>query len=117
MIRLPDGRTVSSLMLEGLFRAELRRTLQAQIEQVGSSELRWHIVPLASTDLEELRRAFAARAAQTLGTGTTLTLQFTNEIARTSQGKFRRAVVNWNATGNTIGAGAEPDGPSHGTAD
>jgi phenylacetate-CoA ligase len=94
MIHLRDGRVISSLMLEGMFRVELRRTLQAQIEQLRPGELRWRIVPFASADREELRRAFAARAAQTLGTGTTMTIQFTEEIARTSQGKLLRAVVN-----------------------
>jgi phenylacetate-CoA ligase len=94
MIHLLDGRAVSSLMLEGLFRVELRRTLQAQIEQLRPGELRWHIVPFASADREELRREFATRAAQTLGPGTTVTIEFTEGIARTSQGKFLRAVVN-----------------------
>ena len=94
MIQLHDGRTVSSLTLEGLFRVELRRTLQAQIEQLRPGELRWHIVPSASADCDELRRAFAARAAQTLGADTTVTIQFTDEIARTNHGKFLRAVVN-----------------------
>jgi len=93
MIRVADGREFSSLMLEGLFRAELRRTLQAQIEQIRPGEFEWHIVPFASTDREELRQAFAARAAQALGAGTKVTIQFTEEIARTSQGKFVRAVV------------------------
>ncbi len=93
MIRLPNGRSISSLMLEGLCRAELRRTLQAQIEQFGSGELRWHIVASASADREELRRAFAARAAQVLGADTQLTIQFTGHIASTEQGKFLRAVV------------------------
>ena len=51
-------------------------------------------MPFASADREELRRAFAARAAETLGTGTTVTIEFTEGIARTSQGKFIRAVVN-----------------------
>jgi len=93
MIRLLDGREFSSLTLEGMFRTELRRTLQAQIEQIRPGELRWHIVPFASTNREELRDAFAVRAAQALGTGTKVTIQFTEEITRTSQGKFVRAVV------------------------
>lgn len=93
MIRLLDGREFSSLTLEGMFRTELRRTLQAQIEQIRPGELRWHIVPFASTNREELREAFAVRAAQALGTGTKVTIQFTEEITRTSQGKFVRAVV------------------------
>ncbi|MGZ8263962.1 MAG: phenylacetate--CoA ligase family protein [Burkholderiales bacterium] len=93
MIRLPDGRAISSLMLEGMFRAELRRTRQAQIEQLGPGELRWHIVPFASADREALRAAFAARAAQTLGPATTLTIEFREQIERTEQGKFVRAIV------------------------
>jgi phenylacetate-CoA ligase len=94
MLHLGDGRVISSLMLEGMFRTELRRTLQAQIEELRPGELRWRIVPFASADREELGRAFAARAVETLGPGTTMTIQFTEEIARTSQGKLLRAVVN-----------------------
>jgi phenylacetate-CoA ligase len=93
MIRLLDGREFSSLTLEGMFRTELRRTLQAQIEQIRPGELRWHIVPFASTNREELRQAFVARAAQALGPAAKVTIQFTEEIMRTSQGKFVRAVV------------------------
>ena len=93
MIRLANGRTVSSLTLEGLFRGELRRTLQAQIEQLDTGELRWHIVPSASADRDELRRAFTARGRLALGADTPLTIQFTDHIASTNQGKFLRAVV------------------------
>ncbi len=99
-IHLGDGRMVSSMLLEGLFKAELRRTVQAQIEELEPGKLRWHIVPFASADREELRRAFAARAAQTLGDGTTLSVQFTEEIPRTGQGKFRRAVRGQGAAGH-----------------
>lgn len=102
MIYLPDGRAYSSLMLEGLFRAELRRTLQAQIEQLAPDKLVWHIVPFASADREELRGQFAAKAAETLGPRTTLTVQFTEEIAKTSEGKFLRAVVKKEASGDEI---------------
>jgi phenylacetate-CoA ligase len=100
MIRLGDGRQVSSLMLEGMFRAELRRTLQAQIEQLGPGQLCWRIVPFATSDRDELRRAFAARAAEILGGSTTLTVQFAERIASTSEGKFVRAVVRGAAGGS-----------------
>jgi len=103
-IYLPDGRAYSSLMLEGLFKAELRRTLQAQIEQLAPDKLVWHIVPFASADREELRRQFAARAAETLGSSITLTVHFTKEIAKTNEGKFLRAVVKKETTGDEIAA-------------
>jgi hypothetical protein len=86
MIRLGDGHQVSSLMLEGMFRAELRRTLQAQIEQLGPGQLCWRIVPFAiSTGMScagLCRPCGGDRAARP-------TVQFPGRIASTSQGQVR----------------------------
>jgi phenylacetate-CoA ligase len=93
MVQLADGRAISSLMLEGLFKQELRRAAQAQIEQVAPGELCWNLVPFADTNCEELRQAFVARAERTLGPDTMLTVRFDQAIPRTREGKFLRAVV------------------------
>jgi phenylacetate-CoA ligase len=110
MVRLGDGRTVSSLTLEGLFRAELRRTVQAQVEQLAPGRLRWRVVPFASADRGELGRALVARAAQALGPGTIVTVEFTDRIASTSEGKFLRAVVPRETNGIGIGADSHTPG-------
>jgi phenylacetate-CoA ligase len=93
MVTLADGRELSSLMIEGLFSRELRRTIQAQIEQDVPGSLHWRIVPFAGTDRDELRAAMLARGRQALGVGTVLRVTFVDEIARTSAGKFLRAVT------------------------
>jgi phenylacetate-CoA ligase len=88
VVRLPDGRQLSSLTLEALFGAQLRRTIQAQLEQDAPGRLRWRIVPFAEVDRDALRNALIARGQQVLGAGTTLTVDFVEEIARTPAGKF-----------------------------
>lgn len=93
MLQMPDGREVSSLVLEGLFRAELRGTLRAQIEQLAPGRLRWRVVPASSVDREALRRAFLERAAQCLGSELCLTIELADAIETTSEGKLVRAIV------------------------
>ena len=110
---MPDGREISSLVLEGLFRAELRGTLRAQIEQLAPGRLRWRVVPASSVDPEALRRAFRARAAQCLGPEVCLTIELAGAIETTSEGKLVRAIVRGrDATGGSPAAaphGSESD--------
>ena len=91
VVRLADGRELSSLAIEALFGHELRRTLQAQIEQEAPGRLRWRIVPFAEVDRDALRDALLARARSALGAGTTLTVEYVEHIPRTGAGKFLRA--------------------------
>lgn len=93
MLQMPDGREMSSLVMEGLFRAELRGTLRAQIEQLAPGRLRWRVVPASSADPATLRQAFVERAAQCLGPDVCLTVELTDAIAPTSEGKLVRAIV------------------------
>lgn len=92
-IELPDGRRLSSLVLEGLFRAELRSTLRAQLEQLAPGRLCWRIVPFRSVDADALQRAFVERAARCLGGDVSLTVRIVEHIAPTKEGKLVRAVV------------------------
>lgn len=93
IIRLADGRTLSSLAVEAAFSAELRRTVQAQLEQVAEGHLRWRVVPFGDTDRHALREALIARGRYALGAGTTLDVEFLDRIPRTSAGKFARVVT------------------------
>jgi len=113
-IALPDGRTLSSLVLEGLFRAELRSTLRAQIEQLAPGRLRWRIVPFRSVDADALQRAFVERAARCLGADVSLTVQIEEQIAPTTEGKLMRAVVRAQAA-TLDGAGAPARGDDEAT--
>jgi phenylacetate-CoA ligase len=90
IIRLADGRELSSLAIEASFGAELRRTIQAQIEQQAPGRLRWRVVASAPADNEALRDAFIRRSRQVLGAATTLEVEFVEQIARTPAGKFMR---------------------------
>jgi phenylacetate-CoA ligase len=94
MVSLADGRELSSLTIEGLFSKELRRTIQAQIEQQAPGCLHWRIVPFSDIDRNALRDELVKRGQQVLGTGTMLTVNFVEEIARTQAGKFLRSVVS-----------------------
>lgn len=102
MIDLGDGRKLSSLVLEGLFRAELRRTLRAQMEQLGPGRLCWRIVPFRTVDAAELQAAFVERAARVLGADVSLTVRIEEHIAPTSEGKLVRAVVRKPGAGEQV---------------
>jgi phenylacetate-CoA ligase len=107
MVSLADGRELSSLTIEGLFSKELRQTIQAQIEQQAPGRLHWRIVPFSEVDRNALRDALVRRGQQVLGTGTTITVNFVEVIARTQAGKFLRAVVSSgeSADGSRVGGG------------
>lgn len=93
IIRLADGRELSSLAIEAAFGAELRRTVQAQIEQVAPGRLRWRVVPFGETDRDALRQALIARGRYSLGADTAIEVEFLDRIPRTSAGKFARVVA------------------------
>ena len=93
IIRLADGRDLSSLAIEASFSAELRRTIQAQIEQEAPGRLRWRLVASVPADSEALREAFVRRGRHVLGPATALEVEFVEHIARTPAGKFMRTVV------------------------
>lgn len=94
IIRLADGRELSSLAVESAFSAELRRTVQAQIEQVAAGRLRWRVVPFGDTDRQALREALIARGRYALGAGTELDVEFLDQIPRTGAGKFVRVLTS-----------------------
>ena len=89
-VRLADGRELSSLALEGLFRAELRETLKAQVEQPEPGVVRWRVVPFSSADPTAIERSLVARAPAALGAGTRLEVETVDDIGYTPQGKFLR---------------------------
>ncbi len=93
IIQLADGRELSSLAIEALFGLSLRRTVKAQIEQTAPGRLCWRIIPFDKDDRDQLREAIIRRGQHVLGSDTTLTVEFVEEISLTSAGKFPRAVV------------------------
>jgi phenylacetate-CoA ligase len=88
---LPDGTELSSLALEGLFRAELRPTLKARAEQPRPGSLRWLIVPFQSADPEAIRQAIVRRGSEVLGE-TDLEVEVVPDIPSSASGKFSRVV-------------------------
>lgn len=94
VVDLGDGRKPSSLVLEGLFRAELRQTIRAQLEQLAPGRLCWRIVPFRSVDAAALQQAFVERAARCLGTDVRLDVRLEQQIAPTREGKLVRTVVH-----------------------
>jgi phenylacetate-CoA ligase len=92
VVSLGDGRTVSALALEGMFRGALRETRKAQIVQREPAELTWRVVPFAGADRERLRDGLVARGREALGEGTTVAVEFADDIPVTDQGKFLSVV-------------------------
>ncbi|MCZ7597518.1 MAG: hypothetical protein M5U09_06940 [Gammaproteobacteria bacterium] len=62
------------------------------MEQRGNDSLCWRLVAADGVDRDALREAVQARGTQVLGPGTTLEVEFVDDIALTSAGKFRRAI-------------------------
>jgi phenylacetate-CoA ligase len=92
-IVLADGRVTSSLELEGLFRDELRPTLQVQLVHPTPGSIRWRVVPFASVDREALRRRLLERGREVLGEDTRAEVEFVADIPLTSAGKLQRVVT------------------------
>ena len=88
VVTLADGRRISSLSLEGLFRVELRRTRQVQIAHPERGALRWRIVPFADVVEEDLRASLVQRGRDVLGPDTKVTVELCERIAKTGQGKL-----------------------------
>jgi phenylacetate-CoA ligase len=89
---LHDGRRLSSLSVEGLFRHALTPTRQTQLEQVAPGRLHWRVVPFGQVDPADLERAIVGRAAEVLGPGTTVTVEFVDRIDPSARGKIRRVL-------------------------
>ena len=95
IVRLADGRELSSLMLEGMFRDQLSNTLKVQFVQNGDRALTWKIVPLPTADPDWIRESVTEKARQVLG-GTVVKVELVPDIPQTPQGKFlrvRRAAI------------------------
>jgi phenylacetate-CoA ligase len=94
VLRLGDGRELSALTLESMFRRELEPTLKVQLEERAVGRLHWRIVPFSDVDQGELRGTLTERARQVLGPQTRLTIEFVDEIHATEGGKLRRALTS-----------------------
>jgi phenylacetate-CoA ligase len=92
VVTLADGRRLSLLVLQGLFREQLKSAIQAQLREVAPGHLRWRLVPRADVDRAELAAAFQRAAAERLGE-TVLEIEFADDIERTARGKFRQVVA------------------------
>ncbi|HWP47158.1 MAG TPA: hypothetical protein VNM22_08365 [Candidatus Limnocylindrales bacterium] len=93
VIRLPNGRELSFLMLEALFKHELKSTLQSRVIQPAPGQIQWQIVPFSSTDRKALQNQLLERARSVLGTDTQVTVEFVEHIPLTPQGKFLRVMA------------------------
>lgn len=92
-IVLADGRTLSSLGVEVIFRHELQHTIKVQIAHPAPGRIRWRIVPCTDVDREWLRVALIDGGRKLLGEGTEIEVEFVDEIPSSPQGKFQRVVV------------------------
>lgn len=92
LLTLADGRTLSALQVEGLFRSELRPALKVQIGQSRPGEIRWRIVPFRNTDRDALCRTVLERADEVFGDDADVTVEFVDDIESSPTGKVPRVV-------------------------
>ena len=92
VLRLSDGREISSLSVESAFSDELSSALEVQFVQRADGELEWRIVPFERVDPVELEARVEEKARRVFGNGTRIALEFVDAIPRTAQGKFLKVV-------------------------
>lgn len=92
LVRLPDGRELPSITFERMFEAELRDVLKVQLEQRDGGRIVWRIVPFEGADRDSLRSGLLERAEAVLGTPTSISVEFVDDIPPSPAGKFPRVV-------------------------
>jgi phenylacetate-CoA ligase len=90
IVELGDGRRLSELELENVFRRELRAVSECQLAQPEPGSLTWRLIVAPGSDREELRNAVLARGQATLGESTRLAVEFPAALARGPSGKLLR---------------------------
>lgn len=85
VVRLADGREVSSMILRNLVKDELAFALQCQVVQPHPGRIVWRVVPLPGQGTEEARRALLERTRRLVGADTAV--EFVDHIPVTSGGK------------------------------
>jgi phenylacetate-CoA ligase len=90
VVTAADGRRLSALNLEGLFRHELKHVTQCQLHQPRPGTITWRLVPAAGVDRDTLRASVIERGRSVLGEDTELCVEFTDRIEKTARGKLLR---------------------------
>ncbi|MGH7543599.1 MAG: phenylacetate--CoA ligase family protein [Gemmatimonadota bacterium] len=85
VVRLADGREISSMILRNLVKDELAFALQCQVVQPHPGKVVWRVVPLPGKESEEARRALQDRTRRLVGVETVV--EFVDRIPVTSGGK------------------------------
>jgi hypothetical protein len=85
VVRLADGREISSMILRNLVKDELAFALQCQVVQPAPGRIVWRVVPLPGKGSEEARRALLDRTRRLVGVETAV--EFVDSIPVTSGGK------------------------------
>ncbi len=87
VIRLADGREISSMTLRNLLKDELAFALQCQVVQPHPGRVVWRVVPLPGRGSEEARRALLERTCALLGAVAETTVELVDHIPATGGGK------------------------------
>ncbi len=90
VVTAADGRRLSALNLEGLFRHELKHVTQCQLHQPRPGTITWRLVTAAGVDRDTLRAAVVERGRSVLGEDTEVRVEFTDRIEKTARGKLLR---------------------------
>jgi len=92
MIQVP-GRRILAGTVERSCTEELRRTLQAQIVQLGPGRFLWRVVPCSTADRQQLSRGLQEKTRVLVDPSAAVSVEFVERIPRTSGGKLQRVVV------------------------
>jgi phenylacetate-CoA ligase len=86
LIMLADGRVLTALVFDAMFRWELRQALSSHVSQLDPGRLRWTIVPVPGVDRDRLRDEVLERAEE-LAPGTEIELVVSRDVPTTASGK------------------------------
>jgi phenylacetate-CoA ligase len=91
IIRLADGRGVSTVLLLAAAHVELSATLAGRIVQTEPGRMCWLIQPAPGADLDVLRAQLVERAHEVFGAAFSIDIEWVSKIPLTSAGKLQHA--------------------------
>lgn len=92
VLQLSDGRRISTVMFDVLFKNELREIIQAQIFQSSADRICWRLVPASNVDREKLRMQILVKSSSLFAPQTEVMVEFLEHIPNARSGKFRRVI-------------------------
>jgi phenylacetate-CoA ligase len=93
VVRLPDGRQFTAVMIELTFKGELKDTIQAQVVQYPNGGFCWRLVPCSNVKRSDLQSRVLGKSASVFGKDAGVTVDFVEHIPNARSGKFHKVVT------------------------